>query len=234
MTEGRIAPRRIHQLQARLLRHYGPQHWWPGRSAFEVLAGAILVQRTRWQNAEAALRNLTGEDLLDPDALAQCSTARLERLIRSAGFYRQKARRLKAASRWLAEQGGIENLRHHPTPDLRRRLLGLSGIGPETADCVLLYVFDRPVFIADAYARRLFQRLGWIDTARNIDYERLATQVHPLDGDARFFNELHALIVVHGQSVCAATPRCRQCVLRPECGTARLADDATARRHFVR
>ena len=234
MTDGRIAPRRIRLLQTKLLRHYGPQRWWPGRSAFEVLTGAILVQRTRWQNAETALRNLAAENLLDPQALACCSTARLERLVRSAGFYRQKAWRLRVASRWLVQQGGIESLGRHSTTELRRRLLGVQGVGPETADCILLYVFQRPVFIADAYARRLFRRLGWISMSRETDYERLASQVHPLDEDTQFFNELHALIVVHGQSVCAASPRCRQCVLRRECGTSRMAGDATGHQHYAR
>jgi endonuclease-3 related protein len=229
--ESRVSADRIRWLQARLLDHYGPQHWWPGESAFEVLAGTILVQRTRWRNAELALTNLRQAGLLTPDAMAAHSPGRVENLIRPAGFYRQKARRLRSISQWVTGNRGIEQLRSRRTGELRQQLLGMDGIGPETADCILLYVFHRPVFVADAYARRLFCRLGWRPGTERDNYEALASAVgDAVSEDAEFFNEFHALIVAHGKSVCGKSPRCRRCALRVMCSFAGPGPDATGRR----
>jgi len=225
---------RIRDLHDTLLAHFGPQHWWPGRSAFEVLAGAILVQRTRWDNAATALDNLHRAGLLRAERLAGCPVDRLEGLIRPAGFYRQKSRRLRAASSWWARHGGRRGIGRQPTPGLRDQLLRLEGIGPETADSILLYVFERPVFIADAYARRLFRRLGWIHSQGGDDYESVASAVNAAVAESPvFFNELHALIVVHGKSVCLKSPRCADCPLRRSCASARLSE-VTGRRHSRR
>ncbi len=219
----RIDPGRIRDLHDTLLDRHGPQRWWPGHSAFEVLAGAILVQRTRWENAARALEELDREGLLLPGRLAACPPGNVESLIRPAGFYRQKAARLRAAAAWWQGEGGLGRMAQMSTGDLRERLLGLDGIGPETADCILLYAFDRPLFIADAYARRLFARLGWIEPGGRGTYERLARAVNgTVHEGARFFNELHALIVTHGKSVCSDTPRCDGCPLRPRCPAGEL------------
>jgi len=226
-----LDPARIRSLHDDLLAAFGPQNWWPGRSAFEVLAGAILVQRTRWDNAAAALANLRRRGLLKASSLAACDRQELEAMIRPAGFYRQKAIRLQAASNWWVEEGGRRRLSRKPTHELRARLLALHGIGPETADCILLYVFHRPVFIADAYARRLFLRLGWTGSGDDRDYEAVAQAVHAVASEgAEFFNELHALIVVHGKSVCATTPRCYVCPFRLRCEFARRGSAVTGRR----
>jgi endonuclease-3 related protein len=236
MTTGRIAmdPARIRDLHDDLLAHFGPQHWWPGGSPFEVMAGAILVQRTRWNNAAMTLDKLDRAGLLRPARLAACPVEELEGLVRPAGFYRQKARRLRAAGRWWMEQGGRRGSGRQPTSMLRNRLLGLDGIGPETADSILLYVFERPVFIADAYARRLFRRLGWIHPPVDDDYESVARAVNATTRESpAFFNELHALIVAHGKSVCLKSPRCAECPLRHGCDSAGLSG-ATERRRSAR
>lgn len=230
MKPGRIPidPIRVRQLHDTLLARYGPQEWWPGDSDFEVMAGTILVQRTRWDNAAVALARLAGEGLLEPESLAECPLTRLETIVEPAGFYRQKARRLRAASRWLVGQGGLEPLRRLATGALRERLLEVEGIGQETADCILLYVFQRAVFVADAYARRLFRRLGWIAADGSADYSSVAEAVTTAMGEGHhFFNELHALIVAHGKEVCGDRPRCPDCCLRDVCPSAGSGPVAT-------
>jgi endonuclease-3 related protein len=221
---------RIRSLHDMLLAHFGPQHWWPGRNAFEVMTGAILVQRTRWEHAAQALSHLDRAGVLIPDRLVTCSVRRLEAMIRPAGFYRQKARRLRGASTWWIEQGGRTGLARQPTARLRQALLALEGIGPETADCILLYVFQRPVFVADAYARRLFRRLGWLDRADSGRYETVAAAVNSAVTERPgFFNELHALIVAHGKAICARTPRCPECPLRRHCPRGKAVKESSAR-----
>ncbi len=225
---------RIRTLQARLLDHYGPQGWWPGEGPFEILAGTILVQRTRWRNAELALGNLSTAGILSPSGIVSCPTGNLQQFIRPAGFYRQKTRFLKGVSEWILANGSLEDLRSHSTPSLRRRLMALPGVGQETADCILLYVFDRPVFIADAYARRLLTRLGWVSGDEAADYRRLANLMQTVEGDVDFFNELHALIVTHGKAVCGRRPVCGRCVLQRHCRTGRRSQEVTARRDSCR
>jgi endonuclease-3 related protein len=221
-------------LQTRLLDHHGPQGWWPGDSPFEILAGTILVQRTRWRNAELALENLSAAGLLAPTGVVSCPTGKLQRLIRPAGFYRQKTRSLQAVAQWILASGGIDRVRSLSTPDLRRQLTALAGVGQETADCILLYVFDRPVFIADAYARRLLIRLGWVSREEAADYRRLAELMRSVEGDTDFFNELHALIVTHGKTVCGRQPLCERCILRRHCRTGLGRREATAHRDLCR
>ncbi|MGD1976685.1 MAG: endonuclease [Gammaproteobacteria bacterium] len=225
---------RIRTLQARLLDHYGPQGWWPGESPFEILAGTILVQRTRWRNAELALGNLSTAGLLSPTGVVSCPAGKLQRLIRPAGFYRQKTRSLQGVAQWILANGGIDGVSALPTPDLRRELTALAGVGQETADCILLYVFDRPVFIADAYARRLLIRLGWVSADEAADYRRLAELMRSVEGDSDFFNELHALIVTHGKTVCGRRPVCGRCILRRHCRTGLIRREATAHRDSCR
>lgn len=225
---------RIRTLQARLLDHYGPQGWWPGDSPFEILAGTILVQRTRWRNAELALGNLSAAGLLSPSGIESCPTGKLQRLIRPAGFYRQKARSLQGVAKWILANAGIDGLRSLSTPGLRRQLMALAGVGQETADCILLYVFDRPVFIADAYARRLLIRLGWVSGDEAADYRRLAGLMGSVEGDSDFFNELHALIVAHGKAVCRQRPACERCILRKHCCTGLSPREVTAHRDSCR
>lgn len=206
-------------LLARLRAFHGPQHWWPASQRFEMMAGAVLTQNTAWGNVEKALAALAAADLLSPEALAGAPPARIEALIRPAGYYRVKTGRLRNLAQAIIDAGGLAALERLPTPALRRRLLAVKGVGPETADAIAVYAFERPLFIADAYARRLYGRLGLSEPGAS--YERLQGEVSAgLRLDAASANELHALIVAHGKRFCRARPRCAQCPLAPDCPTA--------------
>jgi endonuclease III related protein len=141
---------------------YGPQHWWPGDMPFEVMIGAILTQNTAWSNVEKAIASLKAIDCLNPRAILALSHGSLAGLLRPSGYFNVKARRLQGFCEWYLAQGGYKILAREETEALRRKLLGLNGLGPETADDILLYAFKRPVFVIDAYTRRLFARIGVI------------------------------------------------------------------------
>ncbi|MGB5622072.1 MAG: endonuclease [Gammaproteobacteria bacterium] len=198
---------------------YGVQDWWPGQTPFEVCVGAILVQNTNWNNAARAIEALRGSDLLRPHNLVAAPVSKLEALVRPAGCYRQKARRVRGFSRWWMDAGEMPGLQSQETEILRAALLALPGIGPETADCILLYALGRPVFIVDAYTRRLLSRLGIAEVgARRRGYEMLRQRVEVLAGpDAALLGELHAWIVEHGKQRCGARPRCDGCPLGGDC-----------------
>ena len=201
-----------------LLAAYGPQAWWPARDPFEMMAGALLTQRTTWRNAEQALASLRGSGALSPRTLACLPVPELEALIRPAGTFRVKAPRLRALARWYIDAGGHGSLEMRSTPALRAELLGLAGIGPETADDILVYAFRRPVFVVDAYARRILSRYGWANAGE--PYDRLsATVADALGRDAGTLGEFHALLVEHGKRHCRATPRCAECPLAAGCRT---------------
>lgn len=219
MTGQEQTPRRLFDA---LLACYGPQGWWPAETVFEVMAGAVLVQRTAWRNAEAALRGLRQAGIADWDTLTQVPPGVLESAIRPSGFYRGKARRLVALGRLVQSAGGAEAIARMPTETLTARLLGVHGVGPETADAILLYAFDRPVFVVDAYARRLFERLGYPDAVA-ADDDALKRRIECTLPGAPELNELHALIVAHAKARCTATPDCGPCCLRACCGYARGA-----------
>lgn len=215
------------KLLERLLAMYGLQDWWPGDDAFEIAIGAILTQRTSWRNAARAVENLRAAGCLEVGALLRTDEERLQELLKPCGFYRVKAVRLMRFCRWLAARGGFAGLRNLPTPVLREALLGVHGIGPETADAILLYACERPVFVVDTYAYRLFGRLGLIDAQARRDYEAVRRQVELLlAGDTKALGELHALVVRHGQTVCRTVPLCSQCQLRELCVSA-LRNDET-------
>jgi len=193
----------------------GPQHWWPAETPFEVIVGAILTQNTAWKNVEKAIANLRRERLLDPARLARLPLPRLERLVRPSGFYRQKARKLKAFLRFLdAEYGGsLDRMFEEPTARLREKLLGIGGIGPETADSILLYAGQHPVFVIDAYTRRVLSRHALLhDRVRYADAQALF-HLH-LPRQAALFNQYHALLVETGKRWCRARQaRCHECPL---------------------
>ena len=231
MTAGRrrrTSDARLRTVLDRLAGAYGPQRWWPARDPFEMMAGALLTQRTTWRNAERAIASLRCEGVLSPEALASVPVARLESLIRMAGTFRTKAARLKALARWYVDAGGRDALAVRSTAQLRLELLALPGIGPETADDVLVYVFARPVFVVDAYARRILSRYGW--AKGDEPYEQFSdAAVRAVGADAARLGELHALLVEHGKRHCRSTPRCTGCPLAAECGAARrLAANGTA------
>lgn len=198
-----------------LLQKLGPQKWWPADSPFEVMVGAMLVQNTAWKNVERAIDNLREAALLDPHRLAAVGDGQLEELIRPAGYYRIKAKRLRNLVRFFVERydGSIDAMREVPTDVLREELLAISGVGPETADSILNYALDMPALVVDAYTHRIWTRHGWIDA--DVDYHMLQEEVaRGIPADPATYNELHALIVNVGHHWCKRTPKCEECPLR--------------------
>lgn len=206
---------RLLRLYRGLERQFGPQHWWPGRTSFEIAVGAVLTQNTAWINAARAVAALRARGLLSPHRLDALPETELASVIRSAGTYRLKARRLRAFTQWLIERfgGRFLGMRRAPLSSVRRELLRVPGLGPETVDSILLYSAGRPVFVADAYARRVLARHRII--APNAAYEdvRAFMETH-LPSDPALFNECHALLVALGKRYCRTRPRCDECPLR--------------------
>jgi endonuclease-3 related protein len=194
---------------------YGPQHWWPGRTRFEIIVGAILVQNTAWTNVEPAIANLRRARLLTPGTIETYPFAKLAQLIRSSGYFRQKAKKLRAFVRFLRKehQGSLNKMFRTPTAALREQLLEVHGIGPETADAILLYAGEHPVFVVDAYARRLLERHKLAEPRHGYEYLRRFFESN-LPADPALYNEFHALIVHAGKHYCRAkNPRCSECAL---------------------
>jgi len=207
----------VRQLLSELLAEYGDPRWWPGDTPFEIAVGAILTQRASWRNVEAAISELKARDLLSPDAMLAAGRRELESAIRPSGTYRQKAKYLLSFSRHLVNSygGRIERMGALPVDRLRTELLELPGIGPETADSIILYALGKPSFVVDAYTLRLMQRLG-ISAERSYG----AVQVFfekALGSDVRSLALMHALIVVHSKTRCRVVPDCRTCPLREHC-----------------
>ncbi|MDD5436341.1 MAG: endonuclease III domain-containing protein [Candidatus Omnitrophica bacterium] len=200
----------------KLYEFYGPQHWWPGRSRFEVIIGAILTQNTAWRNVEKAIKNLRAAGCLSsPSKFHNITAKRLSRLIRPAGYYNVKAKRLKNFTGYLVKRygGSLDKLARVETGRLRRELLEVNGIGPETRDSILLYAFMRPVFVVDAYTKRIFSRHGLV--TRGASYESVqALFTKNLPPEVNIFNEYHALIVRLGKDHCRKRPRCEECPLK--------------------
>lgn len=193
---------------------FGPQHWWPADTDLEVMVGAILTQNTNWGNVEKAIGNLKRARLLSLEALVRVPRARLARLIRPAGYFNSKSDHLKHLVRFLSGyRGGIKAMKRADVPGLRARLLAVKGVGPETADSILLYALDKPVFVIDAYTKRIFSRHGFIDADAAYDnIQKLFMGALPRD--VRIYNEYHALIVRLAKEHCSKTkPRCAQCPL---------------------
>lgn len=196
----------------RLFRAFGPQHWWPGDSPLEIAVGAVLTQNAAWVNVERAIDLLRKNRLLKLDRLARLSPAELAPLIRPAGLYNVKARRLHALLQWLETLGGFSGLRSMPTRRLRAELLACHGIGPETADSILLYALGRPVFVVDAYTRRILSRYGLVRGDEPYDELRLALESN-LDARPRLLGEFHALLVRLAKTHCRSKPLCIGCPL---------------------
>lgn len=197
-----------------LFEHFGPQHWWPGQTQFEIIVGAVLTQNTNWTNVEKAIANLKTANILNPEELHQMSNDELALLIRPAGYFNIKAKRLKNLIDWLFENynGCLEDLENINTSILREELLGVSGIGPETADSILLYVFNKPVFVVDAYTARIMARHGLIEPP--FGYQELQELfTYNLDEDVQMFNEFHALLVQVGKGFCRPKAKCENCPL---------------------
>jgi endonuclease III related protein len=215
---------RLRRMHDRLVEAYGPQHWWPAQTPFEVILGAYLTQNTSWKAVKVSLANLRDAGTLSIDGIREVSVERLQELIRPSGFHTRKAPALKAFVAMLdAEFGGsLERLASAPTVAARNRLLALPGVGPETADAILLYGLNHPIPVADEYLRRIATRHKLIDPepgASRKGYESLVQLTHntfshiPIETRANVFNEFHALTVAVGKAHCGKTPNCETCPL---------------------
>jgi endonuclease-3 related protein len=208
---------RLLRIYAALLRRFGPQRWWPGRTPYEIAVGALLAQHTAWTNAAHAIEALRRGDLLRPERVSAVSDAELERAVRSAGTYRIKARRVRAFTDWLLGRfgGRFAGMRRAPLASVRAELLRVPGVGPETADSILLYAAGRPVFVVDEYARRVSARHRLLPRFASYEEARAFFETH-LPSDPALFNEYHALLVAVGKAYCRAVPLCAECPLRPD------------------
>jgi len=247
------AKARVHFLYKRLLKHYGPQHWWPAGTAWEMMVGAILTQNTSWANVEKAISVLKKSKGLSIRAIAAMPRLRLEKLIRSSGYFRQKSKRLQLFAREMERNpeffrqlrgegllpplwgkvgmGGCRRRLRPPTSilphrgggsieDLRDRLLSLHGVGPETADSILLYAGGYPSFVVDAYTRRIGQRMGLFTSDNYLEVQTFFQDRLPRE--PALYNEFHALIVRHAKDICTSrNPRCEACPIRRHCAHGR-------------
>lgn len=194
---------------------YGPQHWWPGETRDEIIIGAILTQNTNWKNVEKAIENLKINNLFTLENLAKADIPTIAQSIRPSGYYNQKALRLQEIAQHLLKNG-MQSFCVLTINEMRAELLGLKGIGPETADSILLYAFEKPVFVIDAYTKRIFQRLGFFP--ENISYDQAQNFfMDNLQKNVELYNEFHALIVRHAKECCQKNPRCLKCVLLKRC-----------------
>jgi endonuclease-3 related protein len=211
---GNMTGQTIQQIYELLFERFGPQHWWPGDTKDEIIVGAILTQNTNWQNVEKAIGNLKKASLVSLEKLYSIEQPQLAELIRPAGYYNIKARRLKIFLNWLfrGHNGSLAEVETMDTETLRQELLGINGIGRETADSILLYAFDRPVFVIDAYTYRIATRHQLIEPG--CVYEQLRSLFEDnLGSDVKLFNEYHALLVRAGKEFCRPRPRCQNCPL---------------------
>ena len=205
---------RLTEIYQLLFERFGPQHWWPGQTRFEIITGAILTQNTNWANVEKAIANLKTADLLSPQKIHNLDVTEIAGLIRPSGYFNVKAKRLKNFLTWLFENyaGQLTDLEELGTDQLREELLSVKGIGRETADSILLYAFDREIFVVDAYTARIAVRHELIEPGA--DYEQLRELFQSnLSLDVKLFNEYHALLVRVGKEFCKPKAKCLDCPL---------------------
>ena len=216
----RVTRETLEEIYRRLQGHYGPQDWWPGDSPFEVMVGAVLTQAAAWSNVERAIANLKAAGALSPQAIRRLPLEELAALVRPSGYFNAKARKLKALAEFLGRrfQDDIAAMARQDMEGLRRELLSVYGVGPETADDILLYALDMPAFVVDAYTVRVMSRLGLAPPrGRYEDYQALFTRRLPRD--AALYQEYHALFVRHGKERCRRRPLCGGCPLLDMCPT---------------
>ena len=207
---------RLSLIYHRLYSRFGPQYWWPANSPFEVMVGAILTQNTNWLNVERAINNLKKHKLLQPDRLFKLSHKRLTSLIRPTGYYNIKAKRLKSFLDFFIQHydGNVRNTATVKTASLRQKLLSVKGIGPETADSILLYALDRAIFVVDAYTKRILLRHRLIQEDASYDKIQSLFMKNLKNPEAKLFNEYHALLVKLGKEFCLKNkPKCDACPL---------------------
>jgi endonuclease III related protein len=200
-----------------LFKTYGKQYWWPGETAFEISIGAILTQNVSWKNVETAIAILKDKKLLDPKSLHGKDARQIAPLIRSTGYFNQKAKKIKNFLEWFAKYNfSFKKLAKRDLDGLRSELLGVNGIGPETADSILLYALSKKTFVVDAYTKRIFTRIGVL--SGNENYIKTQQLFHlDFKGGLDEYNEYHALIVKHGKDICKKKPLCSICVISRYC-----------------
>jgi endonuclease-3 related protein len=199
-----------------LYRHFGPQHWWPGETPFEIAVGAILTQNTNWINVEKAIANLKRVKAMNCRAMNKLKHGKLASLIRPSGYFNLKAIRLKAFLSFLSEEYGcsVAKMRKKSTDSMRNELLDINGIGPETADSILLYALEKPVFVIDTYTKRVLSRHKIVN--EDATYHDMQDLFHnSLKPDTSLYNEYHAFFVMTGKEYCRPKPRCEECPLKP-------------------
>lgn len=209
--------KKILKIYHSLYKHFGSQHWWPGSTPFEVIIGAILTQSANWGNVEMAIANLKKSKVLSPKSLSHISNSKLQKLIRPSGYFRAKAKKVKAFVKYLVENynGSLKRMFNKSIPELRAELLSIHGIGPETADSIICYAALKPTFVVDAYTKRIGQRLGLFNFDKY--YEIKAYFENHLPKRYRLFNEYHALIVALGKHFCKPKPVCDNCPISKSC-----------------
>jgi endonuclease-3 related protein len=211
----------LEEIYRRLFEKYGPQHWWPGETPFEVMVGAILTQSAAWKNVETAITSLKTAGLLSPEALRGKAPEEIAPLIRSAVYYNVKARKLKALVEYIGNacDDYLDRLFEKGTGRLRDELLAVWGVGEETADSILLYAANKPVFVIDAYTRRIMSRIG-IQPESDTYSDWQSLFMKNLPSDTALFNEYHALLVRLGKETCRPKPLCSSCPLSEICRSA--------------
>jgi endonuclease-3 related protein len=197
------------KIYSKLYQAYGPRGWWPGETSFEVMVGAILTQNTSWRNVEKAIQKLKEKRVLSPEGIFRLKKSQLASLIKSSGYYRIKADRLQAFINFLFEEfdGDLKKMGREKLGGLREKLLRVNGIGPETADSILLYGLKKPIFVVDAYTKRILSRHEVISEKASYEEVQKLFMDH-LPFNEKLFNEYHALLVYLGKTVCKKIPRC--------------------------
>jgi endonuclease III related protein len=221
MQTGRTK-KNLSEAYRRLRKHFGHRHWWPGDTPLEVMVGAILTQNTAWTNVEKAIANIKRAKVLGVNQLLGLPDARLAQMLRPSGYFNVKTKRLKDFLRFFKESyaGRVQRMRVVALGDLRKQLLDVRGIGPETADSILLYALGKPTFVVDAYTKRIFSRLGWV--RHDVDYYELQEYfMKNIPRKLSLYNDYHAQIVQLGKDICRPKPRCEMCPLVTLCATGR-------------
>jgi len=217
-VNNRSISQKLLDIYQRLADYYGPQHWWPAQEPFEVMVGAMLTQSAAWLNVEKAITNLKAAKALSPQSLRRLSLSEIATLIRPCGYYNAKALKLKSLAQWLGKHyhDNLNKLFANNIDRLQQQLLSVHGVGQETADSIILYAANKPIFVIDAYTRRIINRIGLApDSNSYTAYQALF--MDNLPADVRLFNEYHALLVCLGKNVCRNHPLCQQCCLNDIC-----------------
>lgn len=208
--------RALLEMYERMAAHYGPTHWWPGETAFEIAVGAVLTQNTAWTNVERAIANLKRMRLLSPRKIVESPDEALHAALKPSGYFRVKTKRVRSFCRYLLDRhrGSMRRMADQPLAELREELLAVDGIGPETADDILLYACGKIVFVVDAYTRRILSRHGLVAPHATYEYLQALFERH-LEPDLHIFKEYHGLLVWTAKDFCRKRPHCNGCPLAP-------------------